>query len=66
MFHGKRHLDEMSKSEIEAFLTHLAVKRNVAASRQSQAFSALFFLYRELLNRETPWQDDVTRVKIPQ
>jgi len=39
----------MGASEVEAFITSLAVDRNVAASTQSQAFSALMFLYQELL-----------------
>ena len=45
----------MGKAEIESFLTHLAVNRNVAASTQNQALSALMFLYREVLERDLPW-----------
>ena len=52
LFHGKRHPLEMGEPEVEAFLTHLAVNRNVAASTQNQAFSALLFLYREVLQQE--------------
>lgn len=48
-FHNLRHPREMRESEIQAFLSHLAVKENVAASTQNQAFSALLFLYREVL-----------------
>jgi len=48
-FHGVRHPAEMGTAEVEAFLTHLAVKENVAASTQNQALSALLFLYREVL-----------------
>jgi len=55
----------MGKAEIESFLTHLAVNRNVAASTQNQALSALLFLYREVLDRDLPWLDDVTRAKKP-
>jgi hypothetical protein len=32
LYHGKRHPDAMAKAEVERFLTHLAVERNVAAS----------------------------------
>ena len=39
----------MGASEVEAFLTYLAVDREVAASTQNQAFGALLFLYREVL-----------------
>ncbi|MGH2567192.1 MAG: phage integrase N-terminal SAM-like domain-containing protein, partial [Bacteroidota bacterium] len=34
-FHGKRHPEEMGEQEINAFLTHLAVKENVSASTQN-------------------------------
>jgi len=42
----------MGAPEVEAFLTHLAVKENVAASTQNQALSALLFLYREVLHQD--------------
>jgi len=41
LFHGKRHPNEMGEQKISAFLAHLAVDRNVAASTQNQAFCAL-------------------------
>ncbi|MHC5114002.1 MAG: integron integrase [Planctomycetota bacterium] len=47
--HGLRHPAEMGTPEIEAFLTHLAVEKHVAASTQNQALSALLFLYRDVL-----------------
>ena len=46
-FHQKRHPVEMGAREMEQFLNHLAVQKNVAASTQNQALSALGFLYRE-------------------
>jgi integron integrase len=48
-FHHKKHPVEMGKAEIEAFLTHLAVERNVSATTQNQAFNALLFLYTQVL-----------------
>ncbi len=48
-FHGLRHPQEMGRAEVEAFLTHLAVNRRVAAATQNQALHALVFLYREVL-----------------
>jgi hypothetical protein len=51
-FSRKRHPKDMGPPEIEAFLTHLAVDRQVAASTQHQALSALLFLYREVLDME--------------
>ncbi len=49
LFHGKKHPQDMAAPEVEAFLTYLAVDRNVAASTQNQALSAILFLYREVL-----------------
>jgi site-specific recombinase XerD len=52
LFHNKRHPNEMGDEEIRAFLFHLAEEEHVAASTQNQAFSALLFLYRHILNKE--------------
>lgn len=65
LFHGKRHPAEMGKEEIEAFLSSLAVERNVAASTQAQALSAILFLYKEVLGMDMPWLTDLTRAKKP-
>ena len=54
LFHDKRHPKEMGLPEIETFLTHLAVEKNIAASTQNQALSALLFLYRETLGIDIP------------
>lgn len=66
LFHGKRHPKEMGPKEVEIFLTHLAVEGRVSASTQNQALSALLFLYREILESDLPWLDDVIRAKKPQ
>ncbi len=52
LFHNKRHPREMGVTEVEAFLSHLAVVDNVAASTQNQALSALLFLYKFVLEQE--------------
>ena len=52
LFYDKKHPDQMGAAEIESFLTHLAVARNVSASTQNQALSALLFLYKDVLNIE--------------
>jgi integron integrase len=62
-FHKLRHPREMNTPEIEAFLTHLAVKRNVAPSTQNQALSALLFLYRHVLDIELIGRIDAVRAK---
>jgi integron integrase len=63
--HGKRHPKDMGVAEVEAFLTHLAVERNVSASTQNQAKSAILYLYKEVLGIELPWLDNVTQAKAP-
>lgn len=50
-FHGIRHPQEMAEPEVNAFLTHLAVDRHVAAATQNQALAALLFLYDAVLGR---------------
>ena len=65
LFHGKRHPAEMGADQVTQFLTHLAVKRQVAASTQNQALAALRFLYKNVLKQDLPWLKDVERAKRP-
>jgi integron integrase len=60
-FHGRRHPRELGGAEVQAYLTHLAVKRGVAPSTQNQALQALLFLYKRVLGIELPWLDEVVR-----
>ena len=50
--------------EIEAFLTQLAVDRQVSASTQNQALAALLFVYQKVLNVELPWLDGIVRAQL--
>lgn len=63
LWSGKRHPKDMGAAEVTAYLNHLAVDREVSASTQNQALSALLFLYKEVLGTELPWLDDLTRAK---
>lgn len=63
LFHGKRHPQELGAAEIEAFLSNLAIERNVSASTQNQAKAALLFLYREVLGVQLPWLDEIVSAK---
>jgi integron integrase len=63
LFHGKRHPRSMGASEVGAFLTHLATERQVSASTQNQAKSAILFLYKHVLQVELPWLDEVVSAK---
>ena len=65
-FHSKRHPAEMGAAEVTAFLTWLAVDRGVSASTQNQALGALLFLYREVLDQNLPWLDELVRARRPQ
>ena len=51
--------------EIQAFLNHLAVDRQVSASTQNQALAAILFLFKEVLAVELPWLGDLVRAKRP-
>lgn len=57
-----KHPATLGKPEIEAFLTHLATKRRVSAKTQNQAFSAILFLYKHVLELELP-KIDALRAK---
>lgn len=63
LYHGKRHPLDMGAQEIETFLSALATERSVSASTQNQALAALLFLYREVLDRDLPWLEGITRAK---
>lgn len=63
LFHGKRHPREMGAVEVTAFLTSLAVDRQVSASTQNQAKAAVLFLYKQVLNVRLPWLDGIAQAK---
>jgi integrase len=50
-FHGLRHPGGLGEREVAEFLTHLATVKRVAASTQTQALSALLFLYNDVLRK---------------
>lgn len=62
--HGKHHPRDTGAAKIEAFLSHLAVDGNVAASTQNQALLGLF-LYRDVLGVVSPWMSELIRAKRP-
>jgi len=64
LFHNKRHPKDMRADEVQAFLSHLAVERNVSSSTQNQAKSALLFLYRDVLHIGLHWLDEVISAKM--
>jgi site-specific recombinase XerD len=63
LFHGKRHPRDLDAAAVRAFLTHLAVNEHVAASTQNQAFNALLFLYKQVLQIKFPDISGVERAR---
>jgi integron integrase len=64
-FHDRRHPRELGHEGVEKFLSHLAVEAKVGASTQNQALQALLFLYRQVLDVDLPWLQNVTRASRP-
>jgi hypothetical protein len=65
LFHQKRHPSELGASHVTAFLTSLATETSVAAATQNQAFSAVMFLYRNVLHQELGDIEHAPRAKSP-
>src|SRR5262245_40252842 len=63
IFHGKRHPRDLDAVAVREFLTHLAVNERVAASTQNQAFNAILFLYKQVLQMEAPEIKGVERAR---
>ncbi|HHJ14536.1 MAG TPA: integron integrase [Gammaproteobacteria bacterium] len=62
-FHGNRHPRTLSRHDVSAFLTFLAVHRKVSASTQNQALNAILFLYRKVMEIHLEDIDNVIRAK---
>ena len=60
-FHGLRHPRTLGGPEVESFLNALVNDRNVSASTHKQALCALLFLYREELDQDLPWMQQIQR-----
>jgi site-specific recombinase XerD len=62
-YHSGRPPEDMGTLEVKNYLEHLALSNKVVASTQNQAFSALLFLYREVLGLELTGLDNTLRAK---
>lgn len=58
---GMRHPSDMGVTEVEAFLSMMATERKASASTHNQALSFLLFMYREVLNIDLPWLNNIGR-----
>lgn len=65
LFHNKTHPDKLGKDDIRKFLNYLATERNVSASTQNQALQGILFLYKEIINKDVGWIDDIERPTKP-
>ena len=63
---GLRHPATLGGDRVQAWLSHLATQRDVSASTQRQALSAILFLYQQVLGLKLPWMDDIVRARQPQ
>jgi hypothetical protein len=64
-FYNVRHPADMGRDEISGFLSHLAVDERLSASTQNQAFNALLFLYKAVLDRDVGQISGVVRADRP-
>lgn len=64
-FHKYRHPLDLGANEVEAFLSSLAMERDVAAATQGIALASLLFLYRHVLGVQLPWMDEIVRARRP-
>lgn len=62
-FHGMKHPAQLNESHVVGFLNDLANQKNVAASTQNQALSAIVFLYKNILDKPLTDLDNLTRAK---
>ena len=64
-FYDTTHPNDLHDVDVENYLNYLANERNVAASTQNQALSALVFLYKQVLKKPTLKLDKLKRAKRP-
>jgi integron integrase len=62
-FHNVKHPKEMGAREVEAFLSYLANDRKVSPSTHRQALAAILYLYKEVLDIQLPWMEQIGRPK---
>jgi len=60
-YNNKQHPNDLDKTHIEKFLSHLAVDKHVSSSTQNQALCAIVFLYKKVLEKDFGWLEDVVR-----
>lgn len=64
-FHGVSAPSDVTPEQVAAFLSHLAVERRCSASTQTQALSAMVFLFRDVLEEPLGWLSGIQRARRP-
>lgn len=64
-FCGLRHPGELGSADVRRFLSHLVEHRNLSASTQQQALSALVFLYRNVVGQPLEALGRLPRGRVP-
>lgn len=59
LFHEKRHPKDMGAEEIKAFINNLATNQHVSSSTQNQALQSILFLYKNILNKDVGWIEEI-------
>lgn len=62
-FTKRKSPSDLDMHDVKGFLSYLAVKKNVAAATQNQAFNAMLFLFKNVLKKEFSVTEGVVRAK---
>jgi len=65
LYNNKCHPKDIDDTEIENYLSHLVIARQVAASAQATALNAVAFMYKDILNRPLSLQLSFTKSCTP-
>lgn len=62
-YNKKRHPGELGKDEIRNFINYLSIERHVSASTQNQALQGILYLYKNVINKEIGWIDEISHAE---
>ncbi len=61
LFNKKRHQKELGSEEIKAFINNLVINHHVSSSTQNQALQGILYLYKNILQKDVGWIEDIKR-----
>ena len=61
LFNNKRHPNEMGAEEIKSFVDNLVTNHHVSSATQNQALQGILFLYKNILNKDVGWIENIKR-----